>query len=131
MTTKIPALHEVLTPWASKEQVAAYEEAVAKAQIQGEPFPADWDDDILFGPTDEELIARGSMPPFPEEDDEGRIAMMEKQAKEAGELPDWFYEGEQQAVCPVQTSFSWWKPAPEEDISNLGWDEVGGAYIDD
>lgn len=91
--------------------------------------PFNWDAD--FGPTDEELIARGSMPAFREQDDAGLLELMEKEAKEAGEYPDWYYDGEQQTICPVQTSFSWWKPAPEEDISNLGWDEACGAYIDD
>lgn len=87
--------------------------------------------DIWNGPTDEELIARGSMPAFREQDYDGLLELMEKEAKEAGEYPDWYYDGKQQFVCPVQTSFSWWKPAPEEDISNRGWDEAGGAYIDD
>lgn len=91
--------------------------------------PFNWDAD--FGPTDEELIARGSMPAFREQDYDGLLELMEQKAKEVGEYPDWYYDGEQQTVCPVQTSFSWWKPAPEEDISNRGWDEAGGAYIDD
>lgn len=78
--------------------------------------PFNWDTDL--GPIDEELIARGSMP-----------APVE-QAKEAGEYPDWYYDGEP-TICPVQTSFSWWKPSQEEDISNRGWDEAFGAYIDD
>lgn len=91
-------------------------------------IPASWDADL--GPTDEELIARGSMPAFREQDDAGLLELMEKQAKEAGEYPDWYYDGEP-TICPVQTSFSWWKPAPEEDISNRGWDEACGAYIDD
>lgn len=91
--------------------------------------PFNWDAD--FGPTDEELIARGSMPAFREQDYDGLLELMEQKAKETGEYPDWYYDGEQQFVCPVQTSFSWWKPAPEEDISNRGWDEACGAYIDD
>lgn len=78
--------------------------------------PFNWGADL--GPTDEELIARGSMP-----------ALVE-QAKEAGKYPDWYYDGEP-TICPVQTSFSWWKPSQEEDISNRGWDEACGAYIDD
>lgn len=87
--------------------------------------PFNWDAD--FGPTDEELIARGSMPAFREQDDAGLLELMEK---EAGEYPDWYYEGE--SYSPSEpTSFSWWKPSQEEDISNRGWDEVGGAYIDD
>lgn len=127
MTTKIPAFHEVLTPWATKEQVAAYDEAVAKAQAQEEPFP---DFDIWDGPTDEELIARGSMPAPVEQDDAGLLELMEKKAEEAEEYPDWYYEGE--SYSPSEpTSFSWWKPALEEDISNRGWDEAGGTYIDD
>lgn len=91
-------------------------------------IPAGLDADL--GPTDEELIARGSMPAFREQDDAGLLELMEKKAKEAGEYPDWYYDGEP-AICPVQTSFSWWKPSHEEDISNRGWDEAGGAYIDD
>lgn len=43
--------------------------------------PFNWDAD--FGPTDEELIARGSMPAFREQDDAGLLELMEKQAKEA------------------------------------------------
>lgn len=127
MTTKIPAFHEVLTLWATKEQVAAYEEAVAKAQAQEEPFP---DFDIWDGPTDEELIARDSMPAFREQDTAGLLELMEQKAEEAGEYPDWYDVGE--SYSPSEpTSYSWWKPAPEEDISNLGWDEACGAYIDD
>ena len=98
-----------------------------KFPAQENQFP---DFDIWGGPSDEELIARGSMPVPVEQDTAGLLELMEKEAKEAGEYPDWYYDGEQQTVCPTQTSFSWWKPAPEEDISNLGWDE-GGAYIDD
>ena len=91
--------------------------------------PFNWDAD--FGPTDEELIARGSMPAPVEQDLAALCELMEQEAKEAGEYPDWYYEGEHQTVCPTQTSFSWWKPAPEEDISNRSWDEACGAYIDD
>lgn len=74
--------------------------------------PFNWDADL--GPTD----------------DAGLLELMEKQAKEAGEYPDWYYDGEP-TICPVQTSFSWWKPSQEEDISNRSWDEACGAYIDD
>lgn len=52
--------------------------------------PFNWDADFGFGPTDEELIARGSMPAPVEQDDAGLIELMEKEAREAGELPDWF-----------------------------------------
>lgn len=46
--------------------------------------------DIWNGPTDEELIARGSMPAFPEQDTAGLLELMEQKAKEAGECPDWY-----------------------------------------
>lgn len=96
-----------------------------KFPAQENQFP---DFDIWGGPSDEELIARGSMPAPVEQDTAGLCELMEK---EAGEYPDWYYDGEGQTVCPVQTSFSWWKPAREEDISNRSWDEACGAYIDD